>query len=199
MRKVFGPLVALDDVSLKVPAGSFHALLGENGAGKSTLVKCIMGFYQPDAGQVLVDGRGARDRQSARGRGSRHRHGLPAFHAGAFPDRRGESRDRAPKGPSIIDWKEERRALAAFLDRMPFRAPLDRPVALLSAGEKQKLEILKQLWLDQRFIILDEPTSVLHASGGRRNPRPPAGHDPARRGDRAHDHAQVPRGDGLRR
>ncbi len=57
MRKVFGPLVALDDVSLKVPAGSFHALLGENGAGKSTLVKCIMGFYQPDAGQVLVDGR----------------------------------------------------------------------------------------------------------------------------------------------
>ncbi len=51
MRKVFGPLVALDDVSLKVPAGSFHALLGENGAGKSTLVKCIMGFYQPDAGR----------------------------------------------------------------------------------------------------------------------------------------------------
>src|SRR4051812_36158458 len=56
IRKIFGPLVALDDVSIKVPAGSFHALLGENGAGKSTLVKCIMGFYQPDGGQVLVNG-----------------------------------------------------------------------------------------------------------------------------------------------
>ena len=56
MTKVFGPLVALDDVSIKVEAGSFHALLGENGAGKSTLVKCIMGFYSADKGQVRLDG-----------------------------------------------------------------------------------------------------------------------------------------------
>ena len=47
MTKKFGPLVALDDVSIKVEPGTLHALLGENGAGKSTLVKCIMGFYQP--------------------------------------------------------------------------------------------------------------------------------------------------------
>jgi general nucleoside transport system ATP-binding protein len=47
--------VALDDVSIAVEAGSFHALLGENGAGKSTLVKCIMGFYSADRGQVLLD------------------------------------------------------------------------------------------------------------------------------------------------
>src|SRR6187549_3959263 len=57
MTKIFGPLVALDDVSINVPAGSFHALLGENGAGKSTLVKSIMGFYAPDKGQVLLDGK----------------------------------------------------------------------------------------------------------------------------------------------
>src|SRR5437764_13190330 len=57
MRKAFGPLVALDDVSIKVPAAAFHALLGENGAGKSTLVKCVTGFYRPDAGKVTVDGR----------------------------------------------------------------------------------------------------------------------------------------------
>ena len=55
MTKIFGPLRALDDVSIKVDAGSFHALLGENGAGKSTLVKCIMGFYSPDAGTVKLD------------------------------------------------------------------------------------------------------------------------------------------------
>src|SRR5215470_18444991 len=57
MTKRFGEFAALDDVSLKVPAGSFHALLGENGAGKSTLVKCIMGYYRPDAGDVVVGGR----------------------------------------------------------------------------------------------------------------------------------------------
>src|SRR3982750_671776 len=57
MTKIFGQLIALDDVSVKVEAGSFHALLGENGAGKSTLVKCIMGFYSPDKGQVLLDGK----------------------------------------------------------------------------------------------------------------------------------------------
>jgi ABC-type uncharacterized transport system ATPase subunit len=51
MTKRFGPLAALDDVSIKVEAGSFHALLGENGAGKSTLVKCIMGFYSADQGR----------------------------------------------------------------------------------------------------------------------------------------------------
>ncbi|MGB7833050.1 MAG: ATP-binding cassette domain-containing protein, partial [Xanthobacteraceae bacterium] len=57
MTKRFGDFTALDDVSLKVAPGSFHALLGENGAGKSTLVKCIMGYYQPDAGEVVVGGR----------------------------------------------------------------------------------------------------------------------------------------------
>ena len=55
MTKRFGSLVALEDVSIKVEAGTLHALLGENGAGKSTLVKCIMGFYQPTSGTVLVD------------------------------------------------------------------------------------------------------------------------------------------------
>ena len=56
MTKVFGSLTALNDVSVKIPAGSFHALLGENGAGKSTLVKCIMGFYVPDRGELRLDG-----------------------------------------------------------------------------------------------------------------------------------------------
>jgi ABC-type multidrug transport system fused ATPase/permease subunit len=76
------PMTALDDVSIKVEAGSFHALLGENGAGKSTLVKCIMGFYAADKGQVLVDGREPRSPSARRPR-ARHRHGLPALHAGA--------------------------------------------------------------------------------------------------------------------
>jgi general nucleoside transport system ATP-binding protein len=161
MRKVFGPLVALDDVSLKVPAGTFHALLGENGAGKSTLVKCIMGFYQPDAGQVLVDGRESaiRNPKEAAEAGI----GMVYQHFTLVPSLTGAENlvIARPRGEAIIDWAQENKALAAFLDRMPFRVALDKPVYMLSAGEKQKLEILKQLWLDQRFIILDEPTSVL--------------------------------------
>ena len=54
MSKRFGTFVALDQVSLRVHAGSMHALLGENGAGKSTLVKCIMGYHRPDDGDLLV-------------------------------------------------------------------------------------------------------------------------------------------------
>ena len=56
MTMRFGEFVALDNVELKVRPGSFHALLGENGAGKSTLVKCIMGYYHPTQGEVLVGG-----------------------------------------------------------------------------------------------------------------------------------------------
>ncbi|MGO9420888.1 ABC transporter ATP-binding protein [Roseiarcus sp.] len=161
MSKSFGALRALQDVSISVPAGSFHALLGENGAGKSTLVKCIMGFYTPDRGQLLIDGaevavRNPREAQ-ALGVGMVYQHFtlVPALTAA---ENLVVSRADAP---SFIDWRKERKALEAFLDRMPFRVPLDRPVSGLAAGEKQKLEILKLLYLDQRFLILDEPTSVL--------------------------------------
>src|SRR5206468_11020616 len=57
MTMRFGDFIALDNVELKVRPGSFHALLGENGAGKSTLVKCIMGYYHPTEGDILVGGR----------------------------------------------------------------------------------------------------------------------------------------------
>ena len=57
MTMRFGDFTALDKVELKVRPGSFHALLGENGAGKSTIVKCVMGYYAPTAGQVMVDDR----------------------------------------------------------------------------------------------------------------------------------------------
>ena len=65
------------------------------------------------------------------------------------------------KVPAIIDWTREKAGLGAFMETMPFSVPLDVPVARLAAGEKQKLELLKQLYLGRRFLILDEPTSVL--------------------------------------
>jgi simple sugar transport system ATP-binding protein len=161
MTKIFGPLVALDDVSINVKAGSFHALLGENGAGKSTLVKCIMGFYHADRGRVRLNGADVsvaspRDARSL-GIGMVYQQFtlVPCLTAA---ENLVISRADAP---AVIDWKREREKLSAFMDRMPFRVPLDKRVSALSAGEKQKLEILKLLYLEQRFLILDEPTSVL--------------------------------------
>ncbi|MEJ2379325.1 MAG: ATP-binding cassette domain-containing protein, partial [Pseudolabrys sp.] len=63
--------------------------------------------------------------------------------------------------PAMIDWRAERKRFGEFLATMPFTVPVDTPVGTLAAGEKQKAEILKQLYLESRFLILDEPTSVL--------------------------------------
>ncbi|MCJ2052494.1 ABC transporter ATP-binding protein [Methylobacterium sp. J-070] len=161
MTKRFGAFAALDDVSMRIEAGGFHALLGENGAGKSTFVKCVMGFYAPTAGSVLVDGREAEitNPKGAQARGL----GMVYQHFTLVPSLTGAENlviSRAD-APAILDWKAERAALAAFMAGMPFRLNLDRPVAELAAGEKQKLEIVKQLYLKARFLILDEPTSVL--------------------------------------
>jgi general nucleoside transport system ATP-binding protein len=161
MTKVFGAFTALDDVSIDVPAGEFHVLLGENGAGKSTLVKCIMGFYQPDKGSLIVDGQPMTVKNPKEARA--HGIGMVYQHFTLVPSLTGAENlviSRAD-APAIIDWRKEKAALSAFMATMPFQVPLDVPVASLAAGEKQKLEILKLLYLDQRFLILDEPTSVL--------------------------------------
>lgn len=161
MTMKFGAFTALDSVSLRIEPGSFHALLGENGAGKSTLVKCMMGFYHATSGEMLVDGHEALvpDPRAAHAYGL----GMVYQHFTLVPSLTASenlviSRKDAP---AIIDWRAESAKLDAFMARMPFQVPLDRPVRSLAAGEKQKLEILKQLYLGRRFLILDEPTSVL--------------------------------------
>ncbi|WP_421859330.1 ABC transporter ATP-binding protein [Oricola sp.] len=161
MTMRFGDFTALDNVTMRVEAGSFHALLGENGAGKSTLVKCMMGFNRPTDGELLVNDR--QEEISDPVDAQRHGLGMVYQHFTLVPSLTGKENlviSRADT-PQVINWAEESRRLDAFLETMPFRAPLDRPVSDLSAGEKQRLEILKQLYLGSRFLILDEPTSVL--------------------------------------
>ncbi|WP_095590598.1 ABC transporter ATP-binding protein [Actibacterium ureilyticum] len=161
MTMRFGALAALDKVSVRIAPGTIHALLGENGAGKSTLVKCIMGFYHATEGGLLVDGKEARiaDPVDAQRLGL----GMVYQHFTLVPSLTGAENlviSRAD-APPVIDWPAERTAIDRFLADLPFKPPLDRPVSRLSAGEKQKLEIVKQLYLGSRFLILDEPTSVL--------------------------------------
>jgi simple sugar transport system ATP-binding protein len=161
LTKRFGAFTALDAVSLKVRPGTVHALLGENGAGKSTLVKCVVGYYTPDAGAVLVDGReqAITSPTIARDLGI----GMVYQHFTVVPGMTVAENLLLARGklPAIIDWKAVRAELQAFLQTTPFKLDLDATPQDLSAGEKQKLEILKQLYLKPRLLILDEPTSVL--------------------------------------
>jgi simple sugar transport system ATP-binding protein len=161
ITKRFGPLVALKDVDFTLRSGQFHALLGENGAGKSTLVKCIMGYYHPDAGTILLDQqqvtiRSPRDAQTLG-------IGMVYQQFTLIPNMTVLENlviSKARLNP-LINWPEEEYQLTQFMGKMPFKVPLAARVSSLAAGEKQKVEILKQLALQNRILILDEPTSVL--------------------------------------
>ena len=161
ISKHFGALKALDNVSIGVEPGTFHALLGENGAGKSTAVKCLMGFYHADAGEILIDGNLTRIDSPRKARG--HGLGMVFQHFTLIPSMTvAENLVLARPGlPLVIDWKTEKRHLRAFLEEAPFRVDLEARVDTLAAGQKQKVEILKELYLQTRLLILDEPTSVL--------------------------------------
>jgi simple sugar transport system ATP-binding protein len=159
--KRFGTFAALEDVSARFRAGRVHALLGENGAGKSTLVKCLLGYYRADDGSILVEGREARIEKpadaAALGLGMVYQH-FTLVPSMTVAENLVMARTDIP---AVIDWARERAALATFMQGMPFQVPLDIPVGRLAAGERQKTEIVKQLYLQRRFLVLDEPTSVL--------------------------------------
>jgi ABC-type uncharacterized transport system ATPase subunit len=161
LTKIFGGVAVLEDVSLRLPEGTFHALLGENGAGKSTLVKCIMGYYRADGGQVLVRGVEAKIKNprdaAALEIGMVYQHFTLVDNMTVAENLVLSRRHH----PFLFDWRAEHRDVAAFMAKMPFRLDPAKPVRTLATGEKQKLEILKQLYLGTKIMILDEPTSVL--------------------------------------
>ncbi|MEM6451264.1 MAG: ABC transporter ATP-binding protein [Cyanobacteria bacterium P01_D01_bin.105] len=161
MTKRFGSFTALDQVSLTLNPGTIHALLGENGAGKSTLVKCVMGFHIPTAGNIRIN-------QSARAIHSpkdAHSYGIGMVyqHFTSVPAMTVAENLVLSRydNQQLINWKQETAALQSFVENSPFQIDLNSPVAELAAGQKQKLEILKQLYLKSQVLILDEPTSVL--------------------------------------
>ena len=161
VTKRFGAFTALADVSLRIAPARVHALLGENGAGKSTLVKCMLGYYKADEGAFLINGMEetiARPADADRlGLGMVYQH-FTLVPSMTVAENLVMSR---PDVPAIIDWRKEHARLEEFVAGMPFKVPLRAPVGGLAAGERQKTEILKQLYLQRRLLILDEPTSVL--------------------------------------
>ena len=143
------------------PPGTVHGLLGENGAGKSTLVKCLLGYYKADQGGFVVDGREATIERpadaDALGLGMVYQH-FTLVPSMTVAENLVMSRQTVP---GVINWRAEIAGLKQFMERMPFKVPLEVEVGTLAAGERQKTEIIKQLYLERKFLVLDEPTSVL--------------------------------------
>ncbi len=161
LSKRFGALTALDGVSITVRPGSVHALLGENGAGKSTLVKTIIGFQRADTGSVLINDREVVIETLAQARALGI--GMVFQHFTVIPGMSVAENLLLARGnlTAVINWDQAYRELESFIASTPFKLPLKLTPDQLSAGEKQKLEILKQLILNPKLLILDEPTSVL--------------------------------------
>jgi len=161
LSKRFGAVQALSDASMSLRPGSFRALLGENGAGKSTLVKCIMGTYRADSGSVRVGDREVElknPRQAhALGIGMVYQH-FTLVENMTVLENMVMAREHVP---GVLKWRAEAEGLESFMATMPFRIDPRAVVRNLAAGEKQKVELLKQLYLRRRVLILDEPTSVL--------------------------------------
>lgn len=161
LSKSFGTLRVLVNISFRLNRGSFHALLGGNGAGKSTLVKCIMGYYRADNGAVLIDNHECAINNTR----DAHHFGLGMVyqHFTLVPDMTVLENlvlSRSPI-PKIIRWHKEKQRLETLMAETPFQIPLNKKISAMAAGEKQKVEILKQLFLQREILILDEPTSVL--------------------------------------
>lgn len=167
ITKRFGPLVANDHIDLDVRAGEIVALLGENGAGKTTLMSILFGHYIADEGSVsIADGEGrmaplpggSAQAALAAGIGMVHQHFALAENLTGF--------ENIVLGTqSLWSLKLRGRGARAKISRLMAESglavDLDVPVARLSVGEQQRIEILKALYRDVRVLILDEPTAVL--------------------------------------
>jgi ABC-type uncharacterized transport system ATPase subunit len=158
VTKAFPGVLANDQVSFKVASGEIHALLGENGAGKSTLVKMIYGIMQPDAGQILLDGKSVHipNPKKARKMGV----GMVFQHFSLFEAMTVLENIALGLDEHLSHSELEKRIRDVMLE---YGLQLDphRIVSTLSVGERQRIEIVRALLLNPKLLIMDEPTSVL--------------------------------------
>ncbi|WP_027344744.1 sugar ABC transporter ATP-binding protein [Hamadaea tsunoensis] len=160
--KTFPGVRALDGASLSLAAGSVHALLGENGAGKSTLVKILTGVYRPDGGTIELDGKpvhftGPLDALRA---------GIGVVHqernlVTEFSVAENIVLHHLPRRFGVVRRSRVRDEARRCLDLLDLDLDPDAPVSTLSVAQAQLVEIAKALSVDNRVLLLDEPTASL--------------------------------------
>ncbi|WP_162242591.1 ABC transporter ATP-binding protein [Leifsonia sp. Leaf336] len=164
ITKAYGALTALDDVSLVVPHGTVHGLVGENGAGKSTLMKVLYGMVRPDSGELRIDGRplraGSTPAARAAGVGMVHQHFAQAESMSVLENLALASSDSGPRARPL-DLRAVGRRAAEVAAGLGFELELRARIGRLSVGARQRVEIVKALQAGAQVLILDEPTAVL--------------------------------------
>ncbi|WP_181703919.1 sugar ABC transporter ATP-binding protein [Chthonobacter albigriseus] len=163
ISKSFPGVKALQDVSLVLRPGRVTALIGENGAGKSTLVKILTGIYQPDEGEIRIDGapRALPDAEAAQ------KAGITAIHQETvlFDELTVAENiwlGHAPRNRlGLVDWRAMNARAAAVLHTI--EAPIDPRTRLreLSIGQRHLIAIARALSIESRVVIMDEPTAAL--------------------------------------
>ena len=162
ITKVFPGIVANDDITLQLRRGEIHALLGENGAGKSTLMSVLFGLYQPEKGEIHMDGKRVDIRNpndaNALHIGMVHQHFklvecftvLDNIILGVEPNKLG-----------FLQKKEARKKVVELSERYGLMVDPDALVEDITVGMQQRTEILKMLYRENEILIFDEPTAVL--------------------------------------
>ena len=158
ITKRFGAVLACDDVHLSLRRGEIHGILGENGAGKSTLMKVLIGLVPPDAGTIRIDGAPCRIRDPAeaaeRGIGMVHQHFSLVDPLTVW--------ENVILGERVsLNAAAARKRVREISERYGLDIDPDERVSDLSAGLRQRVEIIKCLRRDPAIVVLDEPTSVL--------------------------------------
>ncbi|MEM7443632.1 MAG: ABC transporter ATP-binding protein [Pseudomonadota bacterium] len=162
INKHFGPVHANKDISMTVPKGTIHGIIGENGAGKSTLMSILYGFYEADSGEIHVNGQRTKidnsDDAIAVGIGMVHQHFMLVDVFTVL-----ENIILGVEGGATLKHGEAaaRSALEALEEEYQLEVPLDAITGELPVGIQQRVEILKALYRGADILILDEPTGVL--------------------------------------
>lgn len=162
ITKSFPGVLANDHINLALKKGEIHAILGENGAGKSTLMNIIYGLYDPDEGQIFLNGEEVKIANPhdaiARGIGMVHQHFMlvPVFTALENIVLGSET----TKGPSL-DLASARKKVMEISEQHGLPVDPDMVIEDMPVGLQQRVEIIKALYREADILVLDEPTAVL--------------------------------------
>jgi len=162
ITKIFGNFKANDDITLQVRKGEIHALLGENGAGKSTLMSVLFGLYQPEKGEIKINGKPVKinnpNDANNLGIGMVHQH-FKLVHNFTVLESIVLGRETTKNGLLKMDAAREK--ILELSERYKFKIDPDAYISDITVGMQQRVEILKMLYCDNDILIFDEPTAVL--------------------------------------